>query len=156
MKKKLLLALACIMLASAFLFGFSACSEGGRTGTSVQLNVKYIPDGYVNAEEGERPYYMFTSSSRGRYFYYSKTTDSTWHYTIKFVYKIVGDSLVCFFDSVEYEDDHNGPDVSSDWEAVFSAADRDILVKKSFSTVYYSKSIYINENYLDEIPNFGK
>ncbi len=154
MKKRFLLALACIMLASAFLFGFSACSErrdSGGAGTPVQMNVKYIDEEHVANEENKQTYYMFTSSSYGSYCYYWDTFTSIRHYTIGFRYKIVGDSMVCFFDSIEYENDHSDVKTNlTDWSMTFSLVDCDVLVS------YSDACIYINENYLDEIPNFGK
>lgn len=152
MKKKILGAAFCIIAAVMLFCVFAGCSRtasGGEMGT-LELNKKYIHESYVQDEDGNYSYYIFTSADEGEYRYYYAGIDSNsriYSYTIHFRYKIVGEMAHCFFDSVEYGVVDTEKTVSSDWTSSLGA-DTDFLMSTS-------GSYYFNEDYLKEMPNFG-
>ena len=150
MKRKFSAVVFCIFAAAMLFCNFVGCSQtssGGEMGT-LELNKKYIHESYVQDKDGNYSYYIFTSADEGAYhYYYADIYGTTVHsYTIYFRYKIAGEMVHCFFDSVEYGVDDTEKTVSSDWTRSLGA-DTDFLMSTS-------GTYYFNEDYLKEIPNF--
>ena len=133
---------------------FAGCSKtvsGDKMGI-LTLNKKYIFEEDVSEESDEQSYFIFTSSDMGEYHYYYRSQSfnegkKISSYTITFRYKITGETVNCFFDSVEYDAEHNQNSVSSSWATMYGA-DEDFLISAN-------GAYYFNEDYLKEIPNFG-
>ena len=149
MKKKILGVAFCIIAAVMLFCVFAGCSRtasGGEMGT-LELNKKYIHESYVQREEAEQRYFIFTSDNEGKYHYYYEYSGGIESYTITFHYKIVGEMVNCFFDSVEYDTVDTEKNASTGWSYTLGA-DVDFLLQTN--GIYY-----FNEEYLKEIPNFG-
>jgi len=154
-KKPFALLLALFTLFSIFA-AFSACDNNpaasGNGTNSLTYDKKYFYygvqsyDGYINSDR----YYIFYSNNTGIYHYEDHNIDRS-SYTIKFKYiTMTNESIVCFCDSVEYDETHTYlRDVSSTWTRIFSYSPEFI-----YDSAY--KNHYICETYLKELPNFGK
>ncbi len=151
MKKKILGVAFCIIAAVMLFCVFAGCSRtasGGEKGT-LELNKKYIHESDVRLDETVQRYFNFISADEGKYHYYavSPLNDKMiYSYTITFHYKIVGEMVNCFFDSVEYDTVDTEKNASTGWSYTLGA-DVDFLLQTN--GIYY-----INEDYLKEIPNF--
>ena len=133
-------------------------SSGSNTSNqSLTLNKKYILYSDVSAAEGCQNYFVFKDEKTGEcnsYSYYSYisghgNTIMITSYKIKFIYLIIEDTVICFYDSVTYAPAHNeAQSVQTTWRNTLGFS-KDILMNTA-------STIYICENYLPEIPNFGK
>ena len=161
MKKKILAVVMSIFAAVLLAGAFAGCSsktqaagEGASTTASVTLNKKYIEVYDISEPESEQTYFIFTSDDTGLYHYFNSVEYPSGggivnSYSVHFCYKIVGDMVYCFYDSVEYDEiDTGNTEVETDWTRRL-CGDTDFLV-----TV--GSDYFFNENYLGEIPNFGK
>lgn len=155
MKKKILAVILSIFAAVLLVGAFAGCSEdaqssgGASTTASVTLNKKYIEGGSVSVPESEQTYFIFSSADSGKYhYYYYGGGTYYWSYTINFHYKVNSDVIFMFYDSVEYDAVDTRKGVESSW-AEFLIVDADFMVSAQ-------KEFYVCEDYLDEIPNFGK
>ena len=157
MKRRLFAILLAAVACFGVLFALSACG-----GSSLQMNKKYIDEEYVKDAEAQQSYYLFRSDGTGIYkcYYdydspYDPSNDFTMDYTVTFKYVYVDnqrEAVVCFYDSVEYGEVDTGDynRVESDWSVLLTVS-RNVLC--SAGTGGYT--FYINEDYLDEIPDFG-
>ena len=156
MKKKILAVVMSIFAAVLLVGAFAGCSDdaqaagdGAGTTVSVTLNKKYIEGSSVSAPESEQTYFIFSSADSGKYhYYYYGGGTYYWSYTINFHYKVNSDVIFMFYDSVEYDAVDTRKDVESSW-AEFLIVDADFKVSSQ-------KEFYVCEDYLGEIPNFGK
>lgn len=134
-------------------------STGGATDTenenSLRFNELYVFEEQVRSDNAaKQTYYQFEENGVGSYHYYYDEVGpmNVFSYTIKFRYEIMNDfQLVCFFDSVTYDDAHTGSksDVS-EWSEVLVYSDNYLLGEGNSGTLGY-----IAVSYLEEIPNFG-
>ena len=169
MKKKILAVVMSIFAAVLLVGAFAGCSDdaqaagdGAGTTVSITQNKKYIEVYDISEPESEQTYFIFTSDDTGLYHYFNSVEYPSEggvvnSYSVHFCYKIVGEKLFCFYDSVEYASTHNGDDVRTDWSWEFEIYCDDFLMQRSWGSsgdnIYY----YFNEDYLkNEIPNFGK
>ena len=161
MKKKILAVVMSIFAAVLLVAAFAGCSDdaqaagaGTSTTASVTLNKKYIEANDISEPESEQTYFIFTSDDTGLYHYFNSVEYPSGggivnSYSIHFRYKIVSDMVYCFYDSVEYDEvDTGNTEVETDWTRRL-CGDTDFLV-----TV--GSDYFFNENYLGEIPHFGK
>lgn len=151
--KKIISALVVILLSSMLLL--SGCGGGRRIESKQELtlNKKYIYDSEINVPKEKQRYYLFRGDGTGIYHYYDTSTISQepkiYHYKIDFTYLIIDDTVVCFYDSETFfSDDNSDTKIRKDWNAVFLFSEY-ILMSPA-------QTIYICEDYLPEIPNFGK
>ncbi|HIZ10141.1 MAG TPA: hypothetical protein H9726_06605 [Candidatus Borkfalkia avicola] len=154
MKRKFL-AVVFVILAAVLLVGIFAGCGAGTANASVTLNKRYIAEGDLGEPEDEQVYFEFTSGNTGVYHYYYHGDYGTAgvslisSYSVHFRYKIVSDMVYCFYDSVEYDEaDTEKAEVETDWKR-YMGADTDFLMSAS-------GSFYFCEDYLAEIPDFGK
>ncbi len=123
--------------------------------TSLRIDELYVFEEQVRSESAaKQTYYQFEENGLGSYhYYYDKVGPmNVASYTIKFRYEIMNDfQLVCFFDSVTYDDAHTGSksDVS-EWSEVLVYSDNYLLGEGNSGTLGY-----IAASYLEKIPNFG-
>ncbi|MDE7439382.1 MAG: hypothetical protein K2N23_02625 [Clostridia bacterium] len=157
MKKRIVLVLLTAVIACFALFGLSACdSNVGQ----LQMDKKYFDSDYLDFTNGSEEYYIFHSDGTGEYRYYSPyySYDNSLHsssvdYTINFKYTYADEdksAVVCFYDSVEYGSENGSAIVSTGWSG---------LLTVSKNVLCWGSSIigfYINEDYLETIPNFAK
>ena len=155
MKKKILAVVMSIFAAVLLVGAFAGCSDdaqasgGASTTARVTLNKKYIEGSSVSAPESEQTYFIFSSADSGKYhYYYYGGGTYYWSYTINFHYKVNSDVSFMFYDSVEYDAVDTRKDVESSW-AEFLIVDADFMVSAQ-------KEFYVCEDYLGEIPHFGK
>ncbi len=151
MKKRniFLILLVCL---SCCVFFFSGCSKKPR----LDFGVKYYSEYDISEgkDEYKTAYYRFNKNGTGEYRYYYAYKDEIEDYTIIFKYTVVdkeGEAVACFYDNIKYGAEHNVEwDYTNDpqkWSSLLTVSD-DILMTKG-------GGIFISENYLEEIPNFG-
>lgn len=154
MKKKILAVILSIFAAVLLVGAFAGCSDdvqaGGGAGTTagVMLNKKYISGEDISDPESEQKYFIFTSAEKGIYHNYLGSGDRCNAYTVHFRYKIAGDIVYMFYDAVEYDAEDIMKSVDSTWTMCL-AADTDFLM-------HDGGSVFVCEDFLGEIPNFGK
>lgn len=166
MKKKLCLILTLVIFTALAVIPFAACTgDNGNSGSgnseyALQTDKKYIRDDDTNKTAYEQNYVLFRADGTGErrcYYIYNGEEDSKYNedYTIKFKYTYVDSdksAVVCLFDSVEYGKKHpaGGDKVSSDWTALYTVSKNVCAAGGSGYT------FFINEDYLKQLPNFGK
>lgn len=145
MKKKLIIFISLIVCSLALLLALPACNTSSNS--VLQYDKKYIYDDFVG-KSGEECYYIFYSNGTGvrRYFHAYGTYCTDYRLTFKYTY-IDDDkeAITCFFDSVEYGN-KNDATISTDWSALLTVSKNVLCTGTSF---------YINEDFLNEIPNFN-
>jgi len=156
MKKTVVTLLAAIMLLSLCAFALSGCGNNDKskerrdTGTQqLTYDKRYIISSEARGPQDEQTYYVFKDNGTGEYtYYYDHSQVYIRHYTVKFTYLIIDDTVVCFYDSIEFAPNHTYETIiSSTWTATFGFSENIIM-----ST---GGTLYICEDYLPEIPNFG-
>ena len=163
MKKSLT---AAVLLCLVFAFILAGCNNGGANvcecGTNkcecnptqeLTYDKKYIHREEISLPGNEQEYFIFHENKTGEYhtgFYYNGYS-GVLNYVVNFKYLTIEDTVVCFYDSVEYAADHTlSKDVSTTWRRIFGLS-KDILIGVDAYT-----TIYVCEDYLSEIPNYGK
>lgn len=148
MKKIFCLALVmCLAVTCTF---FTGCSNSAKT-QNLTYNKPYVQAGDVRESAEKSTYYKFNKNNTGEYFdYYKSDYSGTRHYKINFIYLIVEDTVICMYDSYTLFDDNTmaGSNPSSSWTSKLTF-NKDILLN-------ISGTLYINENYFPNIPNFNK
>lgn len=147
--------LLCCLLSMAIMLSmtmFSACSVIGDT-IHLRYEEKYIISWLVGEGGEEENHFIFYRNGTGIFHRFYEGTisgdDYCYSYTTSFKYEIVDDdSIVCFYDSVEYDDVHTKGAVRSDWMKIFACS------KNVIKSV--SGDIYVAESYLGELPDFNK
>lgn len=142
-------------------FGLFGCQNAHKVDTSssnkIVYNVKYISNEAVNQPVEKQTYYIFTSKEKltyHRYYVYSSSFSEesrVTHYTIEYIYEVMDDgTLAYFYDSIIIHEDDNQTD-----EAEKKSTSGILLFSENVLT-NSNGFLYINENYLEKIPNFGK
>ena len=166
MKKRLYAILSLVLLA-VFATGLLAACDDGKSDQSgnnlikseydLQMGKKYIRSSDTNKKIYEQEYVLFRANGTGelRHFYVSESSPQYNNdYIIQFKYIYAdGDksTVVCFFDSVTYGSKHSETEkVSSDWSKLLSVS------KNVITNVGSNYIFFINEDYLNDLPNFGK
>lgn len=169
MKKRFLACAAAIALSASAMPVCLACGgdrddSGSGSGVSadsatqqLRFGSKYIDDGYVGSNE-DQYYLIFNKNGTGSYRVYDKysylSTVEIDDYVINFKYTYVDAAktkVACYYDSVTYNAQDNQRDANAHWSRVFEVSEN-VLVTQG----QYGYNTYINENYLTQIPNFGK
>ena len=156
MKKKLIAFLCALIACLGMLFAFTACDNGlPSTTESLTFGKKYIYDAHVSREAEKQRYYIFNSNGTGQFHYYYADEDQIEHYTIDFKYTFADNeksAVICFYDSVTYASDHTEEKSEGTFWDTFLGISKNVLTY----TGTYGFSYYICEDYLPEIPNYGK
>ncbi len=150
--KKLLSLLLAVTAAIGCLLVFSACGSD----TELQMNTRYIHEAHTRDSLEQQRYLLFTSDGVGIYHYYDESTYSgITDYTVTFKYSFADSdksAVICFFDSVKFGEKHTGSkDFSTDWNWLLTVSGNVLASAGS-----YGYTFYISENYLPQIPNYGK
>ena len=158
MKKRIFIGFLALVFSLGTIFALSACGTNAAAGSPLQTEKKYINEESVAAASDKQSYYLFHGDNTGIYRYYafyeSYGTTRIYDYTVTFKYEFVDqqkEAVVCLYDSVEYGDTHNQNEISSTWNVLLTVS-HNVLCSASSG----GYSFYIHEEYLSEIPNFGK
>ena len=151
--KKFVCLLAVLTSACVPLAGCSSDGAGSGGGGSLGLSygTEYVDRSYNDAYEMEYSA-LFRADGTGEYHYYQLTIaiHSIQHYTVffRYLYYPEENAVFCFYDSVEYEDDHDPSyTVQSTWNRSFLCTDE--LLYDS------GGNLYLNEEYRSDFPNFN-
>ena len=159
MKRKLLvLAIAVVMVLSCFML----VSCGDTVKNKLSYGKKYLYEDYLGTNDKEI-YYLFNRNGTGEYYSYYQEFDSYTNethitsYTIYFKYVIDTDNDVvyCFYDSFEYNKDHNYDDryytPNPTWSAVLTYTNKFL-----YSITAYPR-FYLTEDFANNsVPNFRR
>ncbi len=144
-----LILLACLSLCLCL---FAGCSKK----PNLDFGVKYYSEYDISEgkDKEEWKYYRFNKNGTGEYYYYNAYGEKIEDYTIIFKYTVVdkdSEAVACFYDGIKYGDKHNVEwdytNHPQKWSSLLTVSD-DVLMTKG-------GSLFIGENYLEEIPNFG-
>lgn len=134
-------------------FAFSACSNDSK----LAMNKLYIRSSDVRLDADEQETYIFHSNGTGEYTYHrdydSSNSSIHQHYTIHFKYTYVDkdkSAVMCFYDSIERLEGDDGSYTTTYWHSLVTIS-KNVLMTIS-TTVGYT--YWINEDYLDDIPNY--
>lgn len=157
MKRKLCALLLFVAVAAFSVCSLSACDKD-EDDLGLKMGVRYIRSNLVNAgNDAEEHYLVFHSNGTGEYVYkhtysYYAGETSRYNYTITFKYTYTDaekSTVVCFYDSISYGEDHNQSKNSrADWSMTIGVSKNVLIALDSAS------SMYINENYIKNIPNY--
>ena len=130
-----------LLIAVCFVLGMFGCSNNSNNNGLVEISydTKYYRTQDFELAENKRPYYIFNENGTAE-----KVVPN--EYTITFKYDISKNgTVVLLFYSIDNEQEFE--------------TSRERLIIESFSKNIFVSStggIYVNENYLEEIPNYGK
>lgn len=147
--KKLLITLTSVCLLSGI--ALAGGCENNADGAKLTYDKKYIRASYVG-DENENDYFIFKKDGTGIYANYNYSTVTESHYKgyiVNFDYKISGDKAACTYHSVASNYDYSY--TLNNWNEAFEINEDFIFVNKQYGTI-----VYICENYLESIPEFGK
>lgn len=154
MKKILLVFFAALMLCLPMLGG---CNQNVKFEGTQKLTFekRYILYNEIHLEKERQKYYLFRSDGTGefRYFIDSSFEDNVriYDYKISFRYIVIGDTVICLYDSITYlPDDTMKSTQSVFWQSKLGFSE-DVLM-----AIDASATLYLCEDFLPEIPNFGK
>ena len=150
------------------LFAFTACvkigetkGEGATAEESLVMNKRYISEEDVRKAENKQRYYLFSPDGTGKYVYHfdyissiSDYYNTHEHYVIYFKYTFADSeksAVVCFYDRLERIDGDDGSyNDATSWSTLVNVS------KNVLTTIGSSYYFWINEDYLETIPNFNK
>ena len=143
--KKLWAALCALVTLLGCLLAFTACGDGG-----LKMNSRYINKSYVG-DNNECVSFEFHRDGTGEFLYKTDYYGKN-HYIVHFKWTYLDDEksgVVCFFDEFEaLEGNQYQWNDQNDWSFVLTVSKNVLMTTGGV--------LYINENYLDEIPNFNK
>lgn len=152
--KKILAITMLLVVTICCAFAFTACGSDSK----LAMNKLYIREEDVGKEVQDS--YIFHSNGTGEYTYhydYESSVSSEYnysrHYIIHFKYTYVDkdkSAVVCFYNSIErLEGDDGSYKSASEWSKLVTVSKNVLATVGSTSYVFW-----INEDYLDEIPNY--
>ena len=171
--KKIIACLGGILLAGVLTAGLAGCSSApdftppaqNGNGESVSEEVEPAPVSALATEKkyydeitedaGDRPYFLFHADGTGEYYYYEYDSfdNEAMEYTVYFDYAFIDkalETIVCVFDRIE-EGERNSDGVTfytnTTWDRVFAVSEAVIMETDG--------SLYYNEDFLADHPNFG-
>ena len=156
MKKRLCLILTLVIITVLAVIPFTACTDDGEY--ALKTDKKYIRESDINQETSGQNYVLFRTNGTGEYKYLyisSVSSDYNEDYKINFKY-VYADSdkstVICLFDSIQFGKNHpNNITGYYDWSKMFTVS-KDVVCSVG-GTGY---TMYINEDFIKEIPNFGE
>lgn len=139
--------------------GGDTTANAAQAMSTLRFDSKYYA-GLSDAPIEERSYYIFSENGTGKfYFYYyyqyKNETPQIDDYTIdfKYVYSNANKTQVtCFYDKVTYGAKDNQKDVSTSWWRTLNVSENVLLSEGQYGYTL----VGINEDYLDQIPNFAE
>lgn len=136
-----------VLILSLSLF---SCNDKKEDSVNIQYGVKYIHKSTIGEPEDKQDYYIFNSNGTAIYHYYYNYSNDVYSYTVNYICEFVAeeDTVFCFYDSIVYDDVHN----KEKYGTKFSST---VMISKNV-IMESSGDLFIAENYLDKIPNFGK
>lgn len=152
--KKILAITMLLVVTLCCAFAFTACGSDAK----LAMNKLYIRSSNVRLDADKQETYIFHSDGTGEYTYhYDRTTtsgtyDEHNHYIIHFKYTYVDkdkSAVMCFYDSIERLEGDDGSSHTA-WSKLVTIS-KNVLMTISTTTGY---DYWINEDYLDEIPNY--
>lgn len=150
--KKIISLLVLLLL----VFASVGCYSKDNSAKKLSYGKKYIFT-QVNKDNLDKTFnFVFNEDGTGVYtvFYQFKDDEkNNSDYKVTFKFLIIEDNIVCFFDSVKYGSKHGNFKVSTDWNIVFSFYSKDALISSGNNG---NNIIYVCEDYLANIPNYGK
>ena len=129
-------------------FAFSACQSGGDSEIEILYGEKYIH--YLDINNGKNQRYFLFNKDGTAQFYCANYGSKIKHYTLHLICEPVVEenTIFCFFDSIEYADDHETGKILS-YEIYTILCSKNIIMTSDGIQ-------YIAESYLAKIPNFNK
>lgn len=165
MKKAIkLLALTAACCAAAV--SFVGCSDKNTaTGSpdSLQFNTKYYHyQGMHDNEDGHAVYFIFYSDGTCMRYSHNRNNDRDIDIEMYYKYTYLDEQrtgIVCFIDGIketQYNDDGSVYYVDTSLSPSYEKDYYVLSISKNvvMSSGVYGHTLYINENYVDEIPNF--
>lgn len=181
MKKRILTIIFVVTLLATSLAALAACDEKPADDLNLVYNKKYIYQKEVRFEEKEQQYYIFQEDGTCTFHFYQKKTSTSsgniveLEYIVHYRYAFADNSksaIVYFYDSVDDQSSYTTPDgvttkfstlTEEELNSIYpykylpnESASRLLTVSKDIlSYVEYSGYIfYINEDFIDSIPNY--
>lgn len=158
MKKKIILVLIVLALTTLCLFG---CATNNSNNTKkkvlseigISYNVKYIDPNCVDSPVEKQTYYTIFNDGTGTYDFYESSYGVITSYRINFKYLMLRDegTLICFYDSEEYYDDHT--DSKSESNTQYDDWQQTLIYTKEILMTNQAK-LFICEDYFANIPNY--
>lgn len=129
-------------------FAFSACQSVGDSEIELRYGEKYIH--YLDINEKNQRYFLFNKDGTAQFYCANYYGSKLKHYTLHLIYEPVFEenTIFCFFDSIEYADDH-------EMDKIPSYQNYTILCSKNI-IMTSDGAEYIAESYLAKIPNYNK
>lgn len=161
MKKIYAVIIAMLLLFSATLF-VGCNNKTEEKGQELSYSKKYIYKFKINSDEIEQEYYIFNQNGTGQYHYYGTDYKYVFNgtlytyeyflasYIINFIYELISDTVVCFYDSIIYDEVNEYQSYRGDWNPIL-AFSKNILI-----AVDANSTMYICEDYVPNIPNYFK
>ena len=135
----------------------TACGKAEATAGTLAMNKRYIRESDVKEDSSKQISYVFYSNGTGKYTYHydyeSIFNPEHSHYVITFQYTYADNdksAVVCFYDSFEALEG-NTTEALTDWSTLVTVS-KNVLA----TTGSYGYTFWINEDYLKNIPNFGR
>lgn len=151
--KKILAITMLLVVTLCCAFAFTACGSDAK----LAMNKLYIRSSDVRLDADEQETYIFHSNGTGEltyhYDYDSSSSAKHQHYTIHFKYTYVDkdkSAVMCFYDSLERLEGDDESYNSTAWSSLVTVS-KNVLMTISTTVGYI---YWINEDYLEEIPNF--
>lgn len=171
--KKIIACLGATILSATLAIAFAGCSSvpdltppaQNGNGESVSEETESAPVSALATEKkyydeitedaGDRPYFLFHADGTGEYYYYEYDSfdNEAMEYTVYFDYAFIDkalETIVCVFDRFE-EGERNSDEVTfytnTTWDRVFAVSEAVIMETDG--------SLYYNEDFLSDHPNFG-
>ncbi len=147
--KKLLITLTSLCLLGGIAM---ACGCENNTGSATPTyGKKYLYAGCVT-DKNQYDYYIFNKDGTGIYAdyeYFTTNQNGFYGYIINFDYKISGNRVVCTYNSVAKNYDYSY--TLNSWYKAFEISEDFLFLDEQYGTY-----VYICEDYLESIPEFGK
>lgn len=147
MKKKLALILTVALLCLAFALALCACNKGDG---DLQYRVRYADKPLDSLEDDENfEDFFFDKNGTGVYRYRNLEYGNDyslyfkWHFADK-----DKSTVICYYDSIDGTPGNYPPE--SDWCTVLMVSKNTLM-----RSTAYGYTLYVNENYFKEIPNYN-
>ena len=150
--KKIIACLGATILSATLAIAFAGCSSAPVSALATEK--KYYADITADVDIDDRVYYLFHADGTGELYYYCYYNGSSYQtlneYTVYFDYTFIDkdmETIVCVFDRVEAGERNKDELPESDWARILMVSE-DVIMNTS-------GSVYYNEDFLTEHPNFG-
>ena len=141
--KKIIACLGATILSATLAIAFAGCSSAPVSALATEK--KYYADITADVDIDDRAYYLFHADGTGEFYYYCYYNGSS--YQTLNEYTVYFETIVCVFDRVEAGERNKDELPESDWARILMVSE-DVIMNTS-------GSVYYNEDFLTEHPNFG-